>query len=128
MFTSSRLKECLPSSFSHAEIFFCHDKQLAFYCFQSREACSSLGKHSKQLLNTLIDQVKDGYVTLPDAGTLRAAEVFDGGEEYCGTDVQMEVTSNKVCVSCDLIAKPWRPYTPPSEKQRTADTYSWISV
>ena len=118
--SSHRIKEYLPFS-SHDEIFFCHDKRLAFCCFQDQEAFSSLGRHLQKLKDTLIDRARPWYVELPDAGTLRAAEVFDGGEEYCDTDVQMEVASNKVCFSYDLIANPWRPRTPPGEKERTEE-------
>ena len=47
--------------------------------------------------------------------------MFDGDKEYCDTDVQMEVAFSKVCVSYDLMANPWRPHTPSSEKERTEE-------
>lgn len=116
---SHRLKKYLPSSFSHGKILFCHEKQLAFYYFLNQEACSSLGRTSSSLHDRLIDQKNDGYVILPDADTLRAAEVYDGGEKYGSSYVRIDNASGRMHMTCDMISELGRAHTPPNELSRT---------
>ena len=65
--------------------YFCHENRVAIKLFEEQEACSTRdGKYSKKLWSTMIDRKwkPGGYVSLPDVGTLRPAEVYDGGSHY----------------------------------------------
>ena len=95
----SKLKPHLSISI-HGEkevsVYLCHKKCLAFRIFrnQEQEACSSGERYSTDLRLSLKDRAPQGYVTLPNPTSLRAAEVYDGGEMY--GDVGVEVNEELI--------------------------------
>ena len=112
----SRVKAYLKPK--KGRLLFNHGKCLAIHCFDKQEACSSGGKYSMKLRDSMIDRKRMGYVVLPKTDNLRAAEVYDGGVEFKDADVNCVMDGDKVHVTYKVITAP-RPHIPLSEKQRT---------
>ena len=97
---------------------------MAIKQFEKQEACSTRdGTYSTKLWSTKIDRKgkPGGYVSLPDAGTLRAAEVYDGGSRYKDCEVKCSSSSGTLQITCTDVPMQIRPSTPLSEKQKTAN-------
>ena len=119
------IQSYLPSSFSRREKFFMsHEKLVAFKIFEKPEACSTRGgRYSFKLRESMINRRRkpSGYVSLPELGTLRAAEVYDGGSHYKNRKVMCSSSHGTVQLSYEEPPMPVRPSTPLSEKERTAN-------
>lgn len=97
---------------------------MAIKQFEKQEACSTRdGTYSTKLWSTRIDRKRKpgGYVSLPDAGTLRAAEVYDGGSHYKDCKVKCSSSSGTLQITCIDVPMQKRPFTPLSKKQKTAN-------
>ena len=71
-------------------VFNCKSAYAVGFClFNKQEGCSTKGRFSQALRATLVDRMRKpgGYVDLPRPGQIQAAEVFDGGLQYCDVNV-----------------------------------------
>ena len=109
------------SSFKQGTQFYMyHDKRMALKTVDTREACSK-GGYSTKLSNNVIDRKwkPHGYVSLTVPGTLRAAELYDGGSHYedckvkcssSGIEVQISYQDIRAtnCTDSSVIFRKWR--------------------
>ena len=93
--------------------------------FEEQQACSTKnGTYSTKLWSTMIDRKRKpgGFVSLSDVGTLRAAEVYDGGSHYKYCKVKCSSSGNNTKqISYTDVPESERPSTPLSEKETTAN-------
>ena len=94
---------------------------MAFKQFEEQQACSTKdGTYSTKLWSAMIDRKRKpgGFVSLPDAGTLRPAEVYDGGSHYKNYEVKCSSSCNTMQISYTDVPGPERPSIPLSEKEK----------
>ena len=65
-------------------------------------------------------------MSLPDAGTLRAAEVCDGGSHYKDCEVKCTSSGTSIQITYTDVSELERPSTPLSEKEKTANLVYYL--